>query len=322
MTTMMSCREILRLAVSTAGLAAVSPAVIAQGVAQAHHVEGRPEYLENGKLATTERRPVVIYGPIELRSPEESEGGIGEVLECETIGLGTVYNATEPGGGPLEIRAYGSILAWWASGTTPTPEHREASSNCRLVHHGTSLGTEKATWVTAEPPLKEPKTEAVVCVHNGKPLSISECGEPGAERETEILIKEVKREALSLPWEVEAISSEGHADSRIGVPDAEERAKGRRSCEEFLSPEIRMPSGCMKLQIVVPELAIDDPFEGNLTPQDINGVKNALAPSVLYFEGEGREPCLHFALNTEKCLYVHGGVRFIGFVGQELITYR
>jgi hypothetical protein len=299
-------------------MAAAASVMLTSSAARATIPEGHPEYLHQGKLATTERLPVLIYGPIELRSPEESEGGVGEALECEAIGLGTVYNATEPERHPFVLNAYGSILAWWSSGHAPTPEHREASSDCRLVHHGTSLGTEKAAWVTAEPPLKEPKVEALVC----KRHLVHGClGQP-SELETEILISEVKREPLTLPWEVEVINSEGLPHSRIGVPDPEERAKGHPSCEEFLSTEVRTPGGCMKLQILVPELAIDDSFEGNVTPEDQNGVKNGLSPSVWFFEGKGREPCLHLALNTEKCLYLRGDVKILGFNNQELITVR
>jgi hypothetical protein len=263
---------------------------------------------------STERVPQLGYGTIELESPEESEGGIGNTFECVNVGLGTAYNATEIERNPSGKNGYGSILVWWASGHAPGEVHKELSAHCRFAHHGENHMTERAAWATAEPRLQEPKLEAEVCTNKAKKLS--ECT-AATERETELLITEVKRESLTLPWEAELISSEGKSRTKIGVPSAEERAKGHTTCETF-----PVPAGCIKVQILVPELAVDDPFEGFSLPLNTNGVKNGLSPSTWSFEGRGHEPCLRFALNTERCGFTKGIVKILGYNNQELVTQR
>jgi hypothetical protein len=311
---MTGSRKIVGLALAAVGLAAGTSATLLPAAAQATIPEGHPEFLINGKLASTERVPQYIYGNLELASPEESEGGTGNAVECATAGLGTVHNATEPERNTSGRNGYGEIVSWWASSHLKAGEHTERSSHCRFVEHGTNLGTERAAWLTPEQPLVEPKVEAEVCVSAGKRLL--ECAAP-TERETEMLIKEVKREALSLPWEVELISTEGVARVRMGAPNGAERAKGHKSCEE--SPA---PSGCIKLQVLVPELAVDESFEGGTDPRNFNGVKNGLSPSTWFFEGRAHEPCLRLASSTEKCAFMRNPAKVIGYNGQELTTIR
>jgi hypothetical protein len=265
-------------------------------------------FLENGKTIGTERTIAVGYGELKLESPEESEGGIGNTLECVNVEFGSLHNEGSP------LTGSGSIDTVFAAGHVPVEGHPQYSGNCRLVHHGADNGTERASWATAEPHLGEPRREAQVCVNPSKKLN--ECT-GASERETEQLITEVKREPLAVPWEVEEISTEATRRTRIGVPTTEEQAAGHTSCEVFPSPK-----GCIKVQILVPELALADPFEGSVDPLDVNGVKNALSPSVLSFEGKGHEHCLHFALNTERCAYVNGPLKIIGFGNQELLTVK
>jgi hypothetical protein len=288
---------------------------LAPDAAQATIPEGHPEFLDNGKLLASESRPLNLYGNVEFVSPEESEGGTGNAIECAIVGVATIFNAMESERNPSGLNGYGQILSWWGNSHTRGEVHRELSSHCRFVDHGTNLGTERAAWLTAEPRLNAPRDfEAEFCRSVGKKLA--EC--PAAsERETELLIKEVKREPLSLPWEVELVSTEGVADARIGAPSAEERAKGRKSCEEPLP----VANGCIKAQILVPELAVDESFEGSAHPKQVNGTKNGLSPSVWVFEGIGHEPCMRLAANG-KCVYPRGGLKILGFEGMELVTVR
>jgi hypothetical protein len=314
MTVTVGCREIVRLAVCATGAVAAVLALAAPA-AQATVAEGHPEFLVNGKLLGREPRPVNLFGNLELASPEESEGGTGNAIECATVVIATIYNATEPERNPTGLNGSGQILSWWGNSHMPREVHPELSSHCRFVEHGANLHTERAAWLIPEPRLREPRVEAEFCRSAGKKLS--ECP-ASSERETELLIKEVKREALPLPWEVELISTEAHLRSRIGAPSAEERAKGHKSCEEPLPA----PRGCIKAQILVPELAVDESFEGNADPFMTNGILNGLSPSTWDFEGKGHEPCVRLTSNGEKCLYLKGVVKIIGFEGQELVTGR
>jgi hypothetical protein len=286
---------------------------LAPDAAQATAGEGHPEFLDNGRLLGSESRPLNLYGLLEFASPEESEGGTGNAIECANVGIATIYNATESERNPSGLNGYGQILSWWGNSHTPdsVPLHHELSSHCRFVERGTNLLTERAAWLTPEPRLNEPSVEAEFCRIAGKKLS--ECPAP-SERETELLVKEVKREPLSLPWEVELFSTEGGADTRIGAPSAEERAKGRKSCEE-----VPQANGCIRAQILVPELAVDESFDGSAHPKLSNGVRNGLSPSVWDFEGKGREACLRLESNG-KCVYPKGQLKILGFEGQELVT--
>jgi hypothetical protein len=306
-------RKIAGLTLIAAGLVGCASATLAPALAQATIVEGHPQILDNGKILTTERIPLDIFGNLELGSPEETEGGTGNAVECATVGLGTLYNATEPERNPSGQNGYGEIISWWANSHLRTSEHTERSSHCRFVEHGTNLGTERAAWLSPEPPLVEPKVEAEVCAQHKRLL---ECLTPN-ERETEILIREVRREPLSLPWEVELFSTEGVARVRMGAPNAAERARGHKSCEQ--SPA---PSGCMKLQVLVPELGVDESFEGSAEPKNFNGVRSGLSPSTWFFEGKGHEPCLRLASNTEKCAFMRSPAKVIGYNNQELMTVR
>jgi hypothetical protein len=314
---MVGNRGILRVAVVAAGSTLVTLlALTPSGALAALPLEETFVFQANGSLLGTEAHTAVMFGELEYGSPEETEGGIGETVECATVGMGSVYNATES----ERINGdngYGALFNWFASGHNPNPEgvvpHLERSAHCRLARHGTNLGTERSAWATAEPRLAESKIEAEVCINKSKKLS--ECANKN-QRQTELLLTEVRRGAFTLPWELEEFEDKTSATvrTRVGVPNAEERAKGRKTCETFPSP-----NGCIKLQILVPELAVDNAFEGSVNPRDANGVKNALSPSTWFFEGRGHEPCLRLDTNTEKCLYTKGVLKIFGFQNQELI---
>jgi hypothetical protein len=279
---------------------------LAPAAAYANAIEGHPEFLTNGKLMTTERVPFVGDGPIKING----KNGNPE-MECGNVLFGAFWNElTErtPGGEKTELRGHGQILEWWAMGHEPTAERKEATTNCFFVY---TEGTEKfkeVGWVTAERPLNIKTEQGLIC--RNPATKIGAC--PATEKEPATLITEVKREELTVPWNVELVTKEGFGFSKIGVP-----TQTGKSCQE-----VPAPPGCIRLTIVVPGLNnLQIPFEGSLETFVVNGVKNALSPSAFNFESE-KSGTLTIPEQSETRLVMSGGIKFFGYTGTQLITDR
>jgi hypothetical protein len=84
----------------------------------------------------------------------------------------------------------------------------------------------------------------------------------------------------------------------------------------------------IKIYLDCPAEGLEVPYEGNLEPKVINGVKNGMSPSKLVFEGEGGKTSylvtcvLHGCLeDPESRLFVSGELTMLG-TSQQLITAR
>jgi hypothetical protein len=299
----------ITLAVTLGALVALGAAPVAAQAATKTLRKNGAVVHEGSKITT------VGYGQIKLISPglEETE------IECVNVGFG--YLSNEPG------RISGQILVWWASGHQATAEHTELSAKCRYVNEG---GQQTAVaWATAEPRLHEVIQEGIVCANKEKP-HLSECTGPNETEKNKSLIREVTRENLTLPWNghlVEGVGANaGEAFSQLG-----ESSEVGKTCgeAEHLATSAHVAPGCIRVQILVPELALDLPFEGGIDPKSLNGTRNGLSPSAWRFEGEheyageGTErgaESLSYAKNRSIHGYTSGTVKILGFEGQELLT--
>jgi hypothetical protein len=140
----------------------------------------------------------------------------------------------------------------------------------------------------------------------------------------------VTRENLMLPWSghlVEGVGAEaGEAFAQIG-----ESLEAGRTCgeAEHRATSAHVAPGCIRIQLLVPGLAIDLPMEGGLDPKSLNGTRNGLSPSAWRFEGEheyageGTErgaESQSYQKNRTIHMYFSGVIKILGFEGQELLT--
>jgi hypothetical protein len=82
----------------------------------------------------------------------------------------------------------------------------------------------------------------------------------------------------------------------------------------------------IKIYLDCPTEGLEVPFEGNLEPKYVNGVRNGLSPSKLVFEGKGGKTSYLVTCSLEGCvenekteLFVSGELSLLG-IGQQLIT--
>ncbi|HLI32774.1 MAG TPA: hypothetical protein VKU89_08565 [Solirubrobacteraceae bacterium] len=262
-------------------------------------------YKNNRLVEAGAQVPNVGYGQIEL----ESTAPLLTTIECVNVGFGYSENPTS-GTNPK-----GQILVWWASGHDPTTEHPELSAKCRYVEKGETKENVLA-WATAEPELVESLQEALICINPSETLA--ECRAKEHATEERKVITKVSRENLTLPWNAELVEEgTGNYHVKIGIPSEE-----GKSCEAaHLSTSEHVPPGCIRVQIIVPQLGLDLPFEGHNNPKAVNGLANGLSPSTWEFEGaRSEEPALYYKKNREVKGYTYGSVKILGFEGQELIT--
>ena len=278
--------------------------------------------------------PNVGYGQIELESPQ-----IQTTIECVNIGFGAGWNVADETGKP--IYGHGEILVWWASGHTPTAEHAELSSKCRFIYHNIEENqpTSPVAWASAEPPLKLVNQEGIVCLEPSKKL-LTECPNE-AERVHETVTREVSREGLSLPWNIQFTEKAGTPHVRIGLPEeckgkvgperteltkcpeASEREPGK-SPEGCNIPPTPDPPGCVKVEILSnPPLNVHMEYEGFVEPLGLNSGPNGLSPSSWEFEGHAKgEPSLRLRETPTTEGSTTGSVKILGFSGQELLTAK
>ena len=251
--------------------------------------EETPQLYNNFVQMSTNQDGVVGWGPVKLTAPAlETE------VECLNEGFGGAWN----GGSPH--RGLGAVLGWGASGNAYRAG-AEVNRECRFKKGGSA-----EVWVTDEPALP-----------SGGGAS--------------------KRGPLSVPWDVELRCGERAGEkvsvAVIGVPEgasapagcqpetaeAEEINKeeaGRTGCDA--SP---VPPGCVKVNIVQPELGLETVFEGSVRTRVVNGFGNGLNPSHLKFEGatSGR---LHLAGRFTTTGSMTGEIGVLGFGGRELIQAK
>jgi hypothetical protein len=275
------------------------------------------------------------YGEIDLESPQ-----IQSTVECVNVAFGTGWNEARNGG---PVFGHGELLSWWASGHTPTAEHAELSSHCRVIYHGTEENqpTSATAWASAEPPLQEVTQEAVFCEEH--PVVI--CPTPANEHEAkwvhETVIRSVSRGAPGTPWNIQYTEKEGKSHVVIGLPEqckngaspentelsrcpeASERepSKSPIGCE---IPPTPAPPGCVEVQIVsTPPLNVHMAYEGYVEPLATNAGPNGLSPSSWEFEGHAKgEPSLRLRESPTTEGSTTGSVKILGFAGQELVTVK
>jgi hypothetical protein len=124
----------------------------------------------------------------------------------------------------------------------------------------------------------------------------------------------------------ETIGSERHWKAKRGLRTMPWPGELFETTEKTISLNMRK----IKIYLDCPAEGLEVPYEGNLEPKVINGVKNGLNPSKLLFEGQGGKTnylvtcdigCVE---NEEIELFVSGELTMLGtdVAGVQLITAR
>jgi hypothetical protein len=324
-----SRKHLIRLASVAATAAVLLPTAVAQA-------EVAPKAYSNGKVLSTLHVPIIGVGEIKLKSEV-----IG-VVKCENTFYGEGWNQVVGS----ETRGVGEIDGWGTSGCeaptyVPTLEIADTKQIekhevvCQGGYPGTEIGKNKCftVFATAELPLETEKVEAEVCAKEGETLA--KCNKEPSEKKTVKLISAVRRRIASTPWKAELIKGEREEEEvvlqRTGVHTFGEAGRGEYAqnesgpCypKEGAKPASwkAVPSGCVVVNIVFPQIPDEILFYGSQEARGINGSKNGLFPSTLEFNEESGS-----FFSSENSAGVNnrtfGSVKTIGSNSVELLTSK
>jgi hypothetical protein len=276
----------------------------------------------------TEYVPTVAWGPLTLRPEGVGTSGIA----CTAAFTGKVWNEREGAGKTGPERAYAETVGFNASDCS-APGLLEG-------YEGTGAGP-LSVFVTAEPPLQQKLVEGAVCNAVRVYKSIGEC--PASELQFTELVASVTRPPSTLPWKSEFVrgkSADGQSviQQRIGMASYGECGPGEleatsqdpldcrareanSACYPAGGRSSNVPTGCVDLDVVIPQIPVEIPVYGSLEATWRNGVGTGISPSSLEFEGSwtGR---LASQEQTEQSQTVSGSAVMLGAEGQELLTLK
>jgi hypothetical protein len=250
---------------------------------------GHPELYSNNVRLTTSKLGTSGWGPIKLVSEV-----LGTEIECVNVGFGTANNEGTPAFGK------GQILGWDASGDATTGG-TEARRSCKFKKAG--VEGEAEAWATDEP-----------------------------------AVETVRKTPLSVPWNVELMCNEAEATKkplvRIGIPNGAAAPAAACKTEAERTTEIAneeterkgcyaevVPEGCVKVDIIVPVLGLEQIFEGTQQPSAKNGFTSGLHPSAWEFVGTAVGK-LHLKGVFATTGTTSGKILEVGFSALQLVTAK
>ena len=235
---------------------------------------GSPQWYDNGTLVGAAHTPAVVWGEIEFES-----GAVGKI-HCMNVMNLSIWNESSQGYGQFE---------GWGTNACKAPQLEETLEKAYeqpikegLIHSPLSV------FATSELPLRVEYREGSTCKERSKTL-LSQCDtEPSEERIVShelVLNNGLHRRASSFPWGIalgSAIREEEEVPvPKIGIPPAGQSCYPTEGGKPVSWEKV--PSGCVKITIVCPQVPAEVVFYGSLEPTLINGVKNGLSPSRLQF---------------------------------------
>jgi hypothetical protein len=281
-----------------------------------------PVIYSNAKMVPTSPMPVVGDGKIILGGPI-----LGEV-RCMNTFNANVFNQHERLEAANPVRGYGEITGW-------------ATSSCVSPTLGPPLERElerKVTvFISPEMPLEEQSVEAEVCTTPGKPPS--EC-KNSSERTTERLISAVRRRVGSVPWKFEMTRGTRQEEegvlAKVGLHEfgepgnAEQQSTACYPKEKFVNPETakeeerpvkftQIPSGCLAVDVIVPQIPLELVFYGTQEIWNVNGFVNGLHPTRWEFLRPGK---LFSSEGLEGESEFTGSLRVSGAEVMQLVTAK
>jgi hypothetical protein len=247
-------------------------------------------FFSNNVKATTSKVGISGWGPLKAVSP---------ALELEVECVQSFFAADFNEGTPLTA-GHGEILGWDASGDA-TVGGTEARRSCKS--HKTGVTGEPEAWITTEP-----------------------------------VVETTRKTPLSIPWKYQLGCAEsegvGHPIVTIGLPPGAAAPSAECKTEAEKATEIEkeeterkgcfatsVPEGCIKMNIVLPSLALEEVFEGTQQPKIVNGFTSGLHPSSWEYAGTPLGK-LHLKGTFTTTLALTGSAKTIGFGSLQLITAK
>jgi len=234
----------------------------------------QPHWYANGRLASNE--PVKLWAGgaggtpvLTFRSPVLGEIACAKALIAGVVATGADGGATMGGSGRANL-----------SGCSDPQLQRNLEETYHLPI---------SVSVTAELPFEDRGTpaEGEVCKVAGK--RPSECPN-GSERETVAVVQPAwEPPTIVRPhnnfWE-STLASGTREDEKVVLVEIGIPAEGGGTCYPTSKRWTEVASGCVELNVIVPQLGIEDVLFGKLVPNILNGIKNGLSPSTLEMVGE------------------------------------
>jgi hypothetical protein len=296
--------------------------------------EKAPRAYQNGKLIGSGRLAVTAFGQIQLTS--EALGEVG----CTNVISGETWNQVVGS----ETRGVGEVEGWGTYGCTD-PAYVQTLENadkaaierkevaCQGGYPAVKVGEGKCftVFASAELPLEGETISAEVCSTEGKKLS--EC-KKASEKKTVTLTSAVRRRVVSLPWKAELIRGESEGEQavleRVGVHAFGEAGAGIDGQEGTGTcyPKAggapaswkAVPTGCVIVNVVLPQIPAELVFYGSQEPALVSGVKKGLFPSSAKFADAGRLFSSEGAAGAGNG--AQGSVETIGSSAIELLTAK
>jgi hypothetical protein len=297
--------------VATAAAVCAAAACAPASNAQAVIIVKPMQFASNGRLLTSAPVPVTLYGELKL-----TNAALGEIA-CNVVLSGSVWNQARRGAGTLEGLTAPRCNA-------PTLENVYEDPLCTPAK-----GCEKVrpltVFVTAELPLEAEEREAEVCAEEAK-TEVSQCPN-SSERTVQALSLRLRRRTPSFAWklepaEEESVELEGAPYLVLGIPPEgqscypTELVEGKQVAARWQS----VPAGCIRLDIVVPQVGFEGVVYGTLEPGFTSGAGNGLDASRLELEyGFGK---LVSGAPEGREFTAKGIIRLGGSEARELITPR
>ncbi len=251
------------------------------------------------------------------------ESGAVGTIECHNAMNLSIWN--EAGKGVGQFEGWGTNAC-----TAPTLEETLRITYEHAINEG-KIKSPLTVFATSELPLKVEYREGEVCTEESK--KIAECESPSQREKLENLVSGLRRRATSFPWKtslartVSVETEEEIIEDKIGAPISTGTCFPtetiKENGEEITVPASweKVPAGCVKINVVCPQIPAEVVFYGQLNPELINGVKNGLSPSRMKFiaaesgdliASEGEAPQTKTA----------GEIKFMGMNGEELLTAK
>ncbi len=295
---------------------------------------------EIAECPTTERQhvrsepaPIIGWGPIVLHGATSSE-----TIKCTAIYTGTAWREHENAVESAEIRSYGLIEGWTDDQCTAPALVKSFEKSIGVTH--------LSIVVTDEPPLEETYINAESCNKAEVKAGHDRLGECplATEREAEDWPENVWRQKQTMPWKEEVVWGQPHMSEeetvqvRIGLasfnecgPGEDEETEGNpercrarqlnSKCYPASENFAEVPAGCIKLNVVIPQIPIEMPVYGSLEATWRNGAGNATDPGRIEAE-EAYSGTLLADEGSGTNFTLSGTIKEMGETDQGLIQYK
>lgn len=283
---------------------------LAAAPSAASATEVAAEWYQNHALVGATHVTGINWGEFQLVS-----GAVGKI-HCQNVMNFSIWNENGKGVGQFE---------GWGTNACKAPELEETLEKAYEVP--IKEGRIKAPltiFATSELPLRPEIREGEICVETTK--KPEQCKGEGERELDPLLYSGLHRRGSGFPWKmhvtyVERNKKEVVVDT-IGLPPEGQTCFPLESTPEGERPVSweKVPSGCVKINVVSPQIPAEVVFYGVLEPQISNGTKNGLFPSRLKYGAEAGK--LISSRGEAPETETSGEMKIMGMAGQELLTAK